>query len=299
MKLRTLIDSGANRSLISTEIGPHLRNYAVDVGEDVMLGSGESRPLEGCVAMRLISESHFSIILFRLTNALAFDCVLGMDALQQLGLNLECRKNYRDDPAHPFITLTAQPLTIWYPSDGPSPKPINLDRPPPCTLTSLAIIPEDQSASLREKFKSWIKPAPEVANVCPLLTMRIDTQGHPPIRSPTRRYAPQILKVAQEKTKKLLEQGIVAPSQSDWCSWPVLVRKPDDSYRLCIDYRPLNAVTKHLAVPMQSLEDLLDCAHGTVYASKIDVSQAFHHIPLDDESKEKTAFAIPGLPPLG
>lgn len=48
---------------------------------------------------------------------------------------------------------------------------------------------------------------------------------------------------------------------------------------------------------MQNLEDLLDCAHGAVYVSKIDLTQAFYHIPLDAQSNEKTAFAIPGLSP--
>lgn len=75
------------------------------------------------------------------------------------------------------------------------------------------------------------------------------------------------------------------------------MRKPDGTYRVCVDYRPLNAVTKHLALPMQNMEHLLDCAHGAVYVSKIDISQDFYHIPLDDDSREKTAFAVPGLSP--
>uniref|UniRef100_A0A6V7LWV4 Reverse transcriptase domain-containing protein n=1 Tax=Bracon brevicornis TaxID=1563983 RepID=A0A6V7LWV4_9HYME len=127
--------------------------------------------------------------------------------------------------------------------------------------------------------------------------MHIDTQGHPPIRGGARRYVPQLLKAAHEKAAQLLKEDVIEPSQSDWCSWPVLVKKPDGSYRFCVDYRPLNAVTKHLALPMQNLEDLLDCAHGAMHVSKIDISQAFYHIPLDEKSKEKTALAVPGMAP--
>uniref|UniRef100_A0A6V7JQ94 Reverse transcriptase domain-containing protein n=1 Tax=Bracon brevicornis TaxID=1563983 RepID=A0A6V7JQ94_9HYME len=46
---------------------------------------------------------------------------------------------------------------------------------------------------------------------------------------------------------------------------------------------------------MQNLKDLLDCTHGAMYVSQIDISQAVYHIPLDGESKDKTAFPVPGM----
>lgn len=143
---------------------------------------------------------------------------------------------------------------------------------PRCTLNLLATVSPEELEKLSTEFKNWILPTPEVANTCLRFTVHVDTQNHPPIRGATRRYASKILEEVQAKATKLLREGIIEPSQSAWCSWPVMVKKPDESYRMCIDYSPLNAITKHLAVPMQSVDDLLDCAHGAVYLSKIDIN---------------------------
>lgn len=71
-------------------------------------------------------------------------------------------------------------------------------------------------------------------------------------------------------------------------------RKPNGKYRFCIDFRKVNEVTKHDAVPIQNLEELLDQLQGAVFISKLHLSQAFFHIELDERSREITAFAVPG-----
>ena len=46
-------------------------------------------------------------------------------------------------------------------------------------------------------------------------------------------------KVKQE-LREMLAEGVTEPSQSDWESPIVLIRKKEGSIRLCVDYRKLN-----------------------------------------------------------
>ena len=76
---------------------------------------------------------------------------------------------------------------------------------------------------------------------------------------------------------------------------PVLmVRKSNRSYRLCINFREINRVTKKDAFPLPPMTKILDKLQKANYISTIDLDQAFHQVPLDEKSKELTAFTVPG-----
>lgn len=52
---------------------------------------------------------------------------------------------------------------------------------------------------------------------------------------------------------RMLDEGLAEPSQAEWASPVVMVRKTNGNYRLCIDYRRVNAISKKDAYPMPSL----------------------------------------------
>ena len=59
-------------------------------------------------------------------------------------------------------------------------------------------------------------------------------------------------------------------------------------------YRQLNKITKKDVYPLPHMDSLLDNLGNARYLSKIDLKQAYHQIPLEESSKDVTAFAIPG-----
>ena len=98
----------------------------------------------------------------------------------------------------------------------------------------------------------------------------------------------------RKAVEKLEEQELIERSVSEWCNPTVMVKKADGGYRLCIDFRKLNEVAEKDAYPMRNMSDILDRLRSVRYISKIDLSQAFHQIPLSEDSKQYTAFAVPG-----
>ncbi|KAL1131203.1 hypothetical protein AAG570_010821 [Ranatra chinensis] len=71
-----------------------------------------------------------------------------------------------------------------------------------------------------------------------------------------------------------------------------MIRKKDGSYRFCVDYRKVNAVTRRDAYPLPYVSHILDRLRNARYLSSLDVKSAYW--PLSEESKERTAFTVPG-----
>ena len=72
----------------------------------------------------------------------------------------------------------------------------------------------------------------------------------------------------------------------------VLVRRKE--WRLCIDYRRLNAVTKKNAYLLPRKDDSLDALVGSMYFSTLDLVSGYWQVPLDQDAREKSAFVTRG-----
>lgn len=101
-------------------------------------------------------------------------------------------------------------------------------------------------------------------------------------------------KIIAEKIKKMIEKDIIKASKSAWSSPNLLVPKRDGSYRFCVDYRTLNAVTEKDAYPLPYISAILDRLHEAKYLSSMDIKSAFWQVPVKESSREYTALTVPG-----
>jgi hypothetical protein len=85
--------------------------------------------------------------------------------------------------------------------------------------------------------------------------------------------------------------GYIRPSCSPWGCPALFVAKKDKTRRLCIDYRPLNAVTVKNKYPLPHIDLLFDQLIGAQVFSKIDLRSGYHQFKIHEEDIPKTAFS--------
>jgi len=99
--------------------------------------------------------------------------------------------------------------------------------------------------------------------------------------------------LAELKTQlnELLKKGLIRPSSSPWGCPAIFVKKKDQSLRMCVDYRPLNAVTIKNNYPPPRIDILFDQLSKAKVFSKIDLQSGYHQIKICPKDVPKIAFS--------
>ena len=117
------------------------------------------------------------------------------------------------------------------------------------------------------------------------------TKG-PPISERASRVSPDKLASAKSIFAQMLKDGICHPSSNPWASPMHMTRKKDGEWRICGDFRRLNAVTIPDRFPVPHLHDFSANLHGKTVFFKLDLSMAYQ-IPITPEDIPKAAVITP------
>jgi hypothetical protein len=141
----------------------------------------------------------------------------------------------------------------------------------------------------------WEKPDFASAKVPPKHDVRCEIELEEAFRSKARGRSvnPTVRDSIAAEVKQQRASGLVEPSSSPYASTVLLVPKADGSIRFCVDYRALNSVTKKDGYLMPKVDDNLSALKGSMFFTSLDLSSAFHQIPMDEASKDLTSFMTP------
>ena len=164
--------------------------------------------------------------------------------------------------------------------------------------TDLKAIPAEYAALLA-KYPSILKCDFTTTSVKHGITHRIETGNNRPCQAKCRPLMPGSPKAlqAEKDWKELAKLGIIVPVNPNninvWTSALHLATKPDGTYRICGDFRALNDRTLLDGFPLPNIRNFMGQIKGSSIFSKVDLVKAFHQIPLDPESQDKTTIVSP------
>ena len=88
--------------------------------------------------------------------------------------------------------------------------------------------------------------------------------GIAPIFKTPYKMVPVELKELKTQLQEFLDKGFIRPSFSPWGPLVLLVKKKDDTLRLCIDYRELTKVIVKNKCPLPRIDYLFDQLQGVL-----------------------------------
>jgi hypothetical protein len=115
-------------------------------------------------------------------------------------------------------------------------------------------------------------------------------EGAAPVRARPYRYAPALKSEIEKQVQEMLANGVIQKSNNPFSSSIILVKKKDNTWRFCVDYRQLNAITIKGRFPVPVIDEFLDELAHASWFTKLDLRAGFHQIRLKPGEAYKTAF---------
>jgi hypothetical protein len=112
-----------------------------------------------------------------------------------------------------------------------------------------------------------------------------------PCVQPTYKVPEALRDEVQKEIERLLAEGIIAESESNYTAPLVFVRRPGSGkLRTCGDWRKLNLITEDDPYLMNNPSEILSRVAGAKLISTIDLNSAFYQLKSEENSRKYTAF---------
>lgn len=196
-------------------------------------------------------------------------------------------KEWKEPPSKPETSLLIREVEDDQEDEQPEPK---VREPAEVDLRHLG---EDKQAELHHllsRYPSLFRQRPGRTN---LVQHQIHLLNQNPSRQRPYRVPERLVAPLKAEIGTMLELGVIEPSKSEWSSPIVIVPKKDDTLRICIDFRKLNAQSRFDAYPMPRIDDLLERIGQARYITTLDLCKGYWQVPLEEASRPYTAFRTP------
>ena len=115
-----------------------------------------------------------------------------------------------------------------------------------------------------------------------------------PVKQRLRRSVQDRKEAIRVEVTRLLAAGFIREvAHPDWLANPVLVKKKNGEWRMCVDYTDLNKHCPKDPFPLPRIDQVVDSTAGCVLLSFLDCYSGYHQIALKESDQEKTSFITP------
>ncbi|KAM1056753.1 hypothetical protein COP2_030912 [Malus domestica] len=186
---------------------------------------------------------------------------------------------------------------------------------PAIISSSLTAQEEEKLLRVLKEFKSALGwTLADIKGISPTTCMHhiFLEEGAKPTREAQRRLNPPMMEVVKKEIIKLLDCGVIYPiSDSRWVSPIQCVPKKSGvtvvenaenelvpmriqtGWRVCIDYRKINATTRKDHFPLPFLDQMLERLAGHSFYCFLDGYSGYNQIVIAPDDQEKTTFTCP------
>ncbi|CAH8498619.1 unnamed protein product [Dicrocoelium dendriticum] len=291
-----LIDTGACRSLVRANITQSLTDCVwTPCYYHLTVANGEPLPVRESITVQVHLANEKFRHEFIVADNLPFAVIIGMDLLRRLKCRLDLDKCQliTDSCVISLRQGHADSLKTFTIGGSPSDEEDRVDT----FIRSLAVPTDERTlGKLKEVLLAhsdafaWQTGDLGRTSVVKHL---IDTGNTTPIKTHPRRIPVHWQGELQKLIDEMLKKEVIRPSTSPWAAPVVLVKKKDGGFRLCVDYRRLNEVTRKDAYPLPRIDDLFDTLGGSAYFSTLDLVSGYWQVEVEESDRAKTAFVIP------
>ncbi|GJU76550.1 reverse transcriptase domain-containing protein [Tanacetum coccineum] len=152
--------------------------------------------------------------------------------------------------------------------------------------------PEEQPISVNKVREKRVKVAinPEHPEQTVMIGSDL-TEKARPVRQKKRGQAAERNIAINDEVSKLMAAGIMREVHyHDWLSNPVMVKKSDNSWRMCVDFKDLNKACPKDGYPLPEIDWKVESLCGFPFKCFLDAYKGYHQIQMAEEDEEKTAF---------
>lgn len=275
VKLMALLDSGASRTVMGGSGWEMARQLGLEVlrvsVKQVTVANGTPIEVVGCVPIPFQLEGKVGIIEVLVVPGLSEKLILGADFIKTFAIipNLSTG-NWHFDGELAMI------------QSGNS-----LKSKSSLTLEQMGRL-ESSLGKIFSSVGDGLGRSVDTEHVIKLIPGQ-----ETPLKQRYYPVSPALQRQIDLELDQMLEAGVIEPSKSAWSSPILLVKKKDNTYRFCVDFRRLNKVSVRDAYPLPYVSDTLDKLREAKYLSSLDIKSAYWQIPMSAESKQYTAFTVP------
>jgi len=121
-----------------------------------------------------------------------------------------------------------------------------------------------------------LPPKRHISHTIPLVP------GAQPFRLRPYRYNPAQKDEIEKQVQELLQNGLIWESNNPFASPVLLVKKKTRDWRMCVDYRKLNALMVKNKFPLPVIDEILDELTGAKWFTSLDMTAGYHQILMDE-----------------